>query len=64
MRQHKGEKKNYTQFFIRNTTYRLLYKNVFLFITVWNELKQTKCDGTRRGVFTSNAYIYRTNVVH
>ena len=57
MRQLKSDK-NYTQFFIKNTTFRLLYKNVFLFITVRYELKQTKCDGTRRGVFTCNAYIY------
>ena len=58
MRQIKSDKKNYTQFFIKNTTYRLLYKNVFLFITVWYELKQTKCDVTRRGVFTCIANIY------
>ena len=31
-------------------------KNLFLFITVWYELKQTECDGTRRGVFTYIAY--------
>ena len=31
---------------------------VFLFITVWYKLKQTKSDGTRRGVFTCIAYIY------
>ena len=58
MRQLKSDKKNYTQFCIKNTTSRLLYRNVFLFIAVRYELKQTKCDGTRRGVFTCNAYIY------
>ena len=57
MRQLKSDKKNYTQFFIKNTTYRILYKIVFLFITVRYELKLTKCDGTRRGGFTCNAYI-------
>ena len=42
MRQLKSDKKNYTQCFITNTTYRILYKKVFLFITVRYELKQTK----------------------
>ena len=58
MRQFKSDAKNCTQFFIKNTTYLLLYKNVFLFITVWYELKQTISDGTRRGLFTCIAYIY------